>query len=272
MKTLYLSDLDGTLLNSEQKTTDYTNNVINDFVRAGEKFSYATARSWNTAKKVTDGICVSLPAIVYNGAFVIDTMSSERLISNYFDESVHTVIDQLIRKDIFPTVYAIINGSEKFSFISDKITRGMADFVESRKGDSRTNPVGSVKELHAGDVFYLTCIDEYEKLLPFYEKYKEKYHCVFQRDIYSNEQWLEIMAFNASKSRAALQLKEFLECDRLVVFGDALNDKDLFECADEAYAVANAAEELKKIATAVIESNNDNGVAKFLLRRMNNER
>lgn len=272
MKTLYLSDLDGTLLNSEQKTTDYTNNVVNDFVRSGEKFSYATARSWNTAKKVTDGICVSLPAIVYNGAFVIDTLSGERLISNYFDCSVHTVIDELIETGIFPTVYSVIDGNEKFSFISDKITSGMADFVASRKGDSRTNPVGSVTELHAGDIFYLTCIDEYEKLLPFYEKYKDTYHCVFQRDIYSNEQWLEIMPFKASKSRAALQLKEYLRCDRLVVFGDALNDRDLFECADEAYAVANAAPELKEIASAVIESNNDDGVAKFLLRRMNHER
>ena len=270
-KILFLSDLDGTLLNSEQKTTDYTNSVINDFVRSGEKFSYATARSWNTAKKVTDGICVSLPAIVYNGAFVIDTLSGERLISNYFDESVHNVIDELIKNGIFPTVYAVINGNEKFSFISDRITKGMADFVESRKGDSRTNPVGSVAELHTGDIFYLTCIDEYEKLVPFYEKYKDTYHCVFQRDIYSNEQWLEIMPLKASKSAAAVQLKEYLGCEKLVVFGDALNDTDLFECADECYAVENAADELKKIATDVIESNNNNGVAKWLLRRIKME-
>lgn len=267
-KTLYLSDLDGTLLNSEQKTTDYTNKVINKFIGSGEKFSYATARSWNTARKVTSGLSVSLPAIVYNGAFVIDTLSGERLISNLFDSSVHTVIDEMIGKGVVPTVYSVIEGSEKFSFISDKITKGMADFVESRKGDSRTNPVSTVSELHSGDIFYLTCIDGYKKLQPFYEKYKDVYHCVFQRDIYSNEQWLEIMAYKASKSRAALQLKEFLKCDRLVVFGDALNDMDLFECADEAYAVANASDELKKTATAVIDSNNNDGVAKLLLRRM----
>ncbi|MCR5601840.1 MAG: HAD family hydrolase [Ruminococcus sp.] len=272
MKTLYLSDLDGTLLNSEQKTTDYTNKVINDLVGSGMKFSYATARSWNTARKVTDGISVSIPAIVYNGAFVIDTLSGERLISNYFGKDVHDVIDDMTEKEIFPTVYSVREAEEKFTFITDKITAGMADFVESRKGDSRTNPASDVSDLHKGEIFYLTCIDEYEKLLPFYEKYKDTYHCVFQRDIYSNEQWLEIMPFKASKSRAALQLKEFLKCDRLVVFGDALNDKDLFECADEAYAVANAAPELKDIASAVIESNNDNGVAKWLQRRMNNGR
>lgn len=267
-KTLYLSDLDGTLLNSEQRTSEYTNRVINSIVSNGAVFSYATARSWNTARKVTDGITVSIPAIVYNGAFVIDTVSGERLISNYFDSSVHSVIDEMVSQGIYPTVYSVRGDNEKFSFVKGRITSGMADFVESRKGDSRTNPVSSRAELHEGDIFYLTCIDEYEKLKPFFDKYKMKYHCVFQRDIYSNEQWLEIMPINASKSRAAVQLKEYLGCDRLVVFGDALNDKDLFECADEAYAVENAADELKSIATAVIESNNNDGVAKWLERRI----
>ena len=267
-KTLFLSDLDGTLLNSQQKTSEFTNNTINELVDEGMIFSYATARSWNTAKKVTDGISVSIPAIVYNGAFVIDTVSGKRLISNYFEGEVHELIDELISFYIFPTVYSVINGSDKFSFISDKITKGMADFVESRRDDSRTNPVDSVSALHTGDIFYLTCIDETEKLQPFYDKYRDKYHCVFQRDIYSNEQWLEIMPIKASKSAAAIQLKEYLGCKKLVVFGDAMNDIDLFECADESYAVGNAAEKLKKAATAVIENNNDDGVAKWLLRRM----
>ncbi|WP_051411334.1 HAD hydrolase family protein [Ruminococcus flavefaciens] len=221
-KTIYLSDLDGTLLNSEQKTSDFTNNVINKLVNDGMIFSYATARSWNTASKVTNGISVALPAIVYNGAFIIDTLSGERLISNYFDEKVNELIEELTECDIQPTVYSVQSGDEKFSYIPDKITKGMTDFVESRREDSRNNPVVSETELFIGDIFYITCIDETEKLQPFYDKYKEMYHCVFQRDIYSDEQWLEIMPFKASKSRAALQLKEYLGCEWLVVFGDAL--------------------------------------------------
>lgn len=269
MKTLYLSDLDGTLLNKEQKTSDFTNRTINELIGSGICFSYATARSWNTARKATEGIIAGIPAIIYNGAFIIDTKTNERLISNYFDNDIHSVIDMLIENNIYPTVYSVRNSEEKFSFITEMATDGMKDFILSRKGDKRTNPVDRVQQLHEGEIFYLTCIDDEMKLRPFYEKFKDIYHCVFQRDIYSGEQWLEIMPFKASKSSAALQLKEYLGCDRLVVFGDALNDKDLFECADECYAVANAADELKKMATDIIESNDNDGVAKWLLRTVN---
>ena len=52
MSTLYVSDLDGTLLRSNESTSEYTNHVINSLVDKGMIFSYATARSLITAKKV----------------------------------------------------------------------------------------------------------------------------------------------------------------------------------------------------------------------------
>jgi hydroxymethylpyrimidine pyrophosphatase-like HAD family hydrolase len=55
-----------------------------------------------------------------------------------------------------------------------------------------------------------------------------------------------------------------LGCTRVVSFGDAINDIPMFEISDECYAVANAVPELKKIATAIIDSNDDDGVAVFL--------
>jgi len=50
---------------------------------------------------------------------------------------------------------------------------------------------------------------------------------------------------------------------KLLLFGDELNDMELFEVADECYAVQNANPRLKECATKVIESNNDDGVAKW---------
>ena len=63
-----------------------------------------------------------------------------------------------------------------------------------------------------------------------------------------------------------LKLKEMWDCTRVVSFGDAVNDLPMVEISDEAYAVANAVDELKAVATGIIESNEDDGVAKWLLR------
>lgn len=269
MKTLYVSDLDGTLLRSNQKTSEYTNRIINELVTKGMMFSYATARSAVTAQKVTKGMTASFPLIVYNGAFIKDNSTGELLLENFFikDEAVR-LIEELSASGISPIVYAFVDGVEKFSYAVNDISPATRDFVETRKGDPRERVINNARELLDGDIFYLTCIDEPKKLEPFYEKYKYKYHCVYQRDIYSGEQWLEIMPIAATKANAVRQLANLLDCDHIVVFGDGVNDIDMFEIADEAYAVENAVPELKAIATAVIGSNDDDGVAMWLWGRL----
>lgn len=264
MKTLYVSDLDGTLLRNNEITSEYTNRVINTLTEKGMIFSYATARSLITAKKVTVGLTASIPLIVYNGAFVIDNITEEILIENYFDDAVDSLLEDLFKHKVYPIVYAFINGEEKFSFIPKLCTCGMNAFINSREGDIRTNAVKAIDNLKLGKIFYITCIDEPEKLEPLFEKYKNAFHCVYQKDIYTKEQWLEIMPKETSKSNAIKQLKTLMRCERLVVFGDGKNDIDMFQIADESYAVQNAHDDLKKHATAIILSNDEDGVAKWL--------
>lgn len=264
MGNLYVSDLDGTLLRSNESTSEYTNCVINTLVEKGMIFSYATARSLITAKKVTRGIAAKIPLIVYNGTFVIDNITEDILIANYFDKQVYSVLDDLFADGVYPIVYSYIGCKEKFSFVPELCTKGMKMFLESRKGDIRTNAVDSIQALKEGNIFYITCIDTPDKLEPLYHKYKNRYHCVYQTDIYTNEQWLEIMPLKASKSNAIKQLQKMLGCEKLIVFGDGKNDIDMFRLADESYAVANAHEDLKQHATGTILSNDEDGVAKWL--------
>jgi 5-amino-6-(5-phospho-D-ribitylamino)uracil phosphatase len=59
-------------------------------------------------------------------------------------------------------------------------------------------------------------------------------------------------------------IKNKFNFERLVCFGDNLNDLPMFEAADEKYAVSNAHEIVLNTADKIIESNNDNRVAKYL--------
>ena len=265
MKTLYLSDLDGTLLRSDEKLSPFTVDTIHALTRKGMLFSYATARSFVTASKVTKGLTAKIPAIVYNGTMVIDSASGAVLYARFFSEKEKREIGNfLLDRKIYPIVYAYIDGVEKFSYIPGYISKGARTFLKSREGDARQHPVSTVQQLLQGDVFYFSCIHEAAILAPLYQHLGDTYRCLFQKDFYSAEQWLEIMPHGISKANAAARLKEQLQVDRLVVFGDGENDRDLFALADEAYAVENAVESLKQAATAVIGSNDADGVAKWL--------
>ena len=77
------------------------------------------------------------------------------------------------------------------------------------------------------------------------------------------------MPITASKANGILQLKETYNFDRVVTFGDAINDVPMFQISDECYAMDTACKELKSIATKVILSNNQDGVALFLQEKFN---
>lgn len=264
MKTLYVTDLDGTLLTKDQVVSEYSKRVINELMDNGILFTYATARSIETASIVTQGLKTSAPRVLYNGAFIRDT-DGRLLLSHTFENQAEKIVNDLIGAGVYPIVYALIDGREKFSFIPEKQSRAAAKFNKTRETCERYNPVKTERELLRGDIFYITCIDEAKKLAPFYDKYKDEYSCVYSSDIYSGEQWLEIIPKRATKATALLELKQILNC-RLVVFGDGKNDIEMFKVADECYAVENAVQELKDIATAVIPSNNADGVAKQLIK------
>jgi hydroxymethylpyrimidine pyrophosphatase-like HAD family hydrolase len=173
MRTLYVSDLDGTLLRSDERTSGYTNRTVNRLVGEGMLFSYATARSFQTARKVTAGLEAEIPLIVYNGAAVADNRDGSFLQMNFFGGEAAEILDELEACGVFPIVYAVAGGREMFSYLPARCTRGMRAFLETRKNDRRANPVATRRTLRAGDIFYFTCIDEREKLLPLYEKYRE---------------------------------------------------------------------------------------------------
>lgn len=265
MKTLYLSDLDGTLLRSDQRTSAYTNGIVNALAERGVHISYATARSIHTACRVTEGICVSLPVIVHNGAYVLDSLTRRPLYTVRFSpEEEQTVFSSFRARGLFPITYSVLGGRDRFSYLWEACSDAQREFIRSRLGDGRERRILCEEEALAGELFYFACIEEAARLRPVYEELSESFRCFFSKDIYTGEQWLEVLPRGASKASAALVLKEMLGCEKLVCFGDGVNDIPLFEIADECYAVANAHPALKGMATGVISSNDEDGVARWL--------
>lgn len=267
MKTLYVTDLDGTLLNTNSRINQYSLDVINDLVDKGMLFTYATARSLVSASVVAKGLATNIPVIAYNGAFIINPSTNEILSSAYFDkDEAEKIIEVLGRFHISPLVYSYVEESEKVSWITEKENEGIRYYLDTRKGDKRFRPLTDGNCLYDGDMFYITCIGERAELLPIYEIFSQddRYTCSLHQELYRPEYWCEILPKKATKAEAIQNLKKLWNCDRVISFGDAENDIPMFQISDECYAVSNAVDALKKIATGVIESNDDDGVAKWL--------
>ena len=273
-KVLYVTDLDGTLLNRKDRVSPFSIRTLNALVADGMEFTYATARSLVSASRVTEGLSANIPVIVYNGAFVMRPSTGEILFREDFtEEERNCVREALSRGGIHPMVYSFIDGAEKVSWIPEHENDGIRRYLDTRKGDPRFRAVDSADALYEGDMFYFTCIGEREELLPVYERFSRdgRFRCTMQQELYRPEYWCEIMPAAASKAHAITKLKKLLGCSRVISFGDAANDLPMFRISDECYAVANAADELKAAATGVIGSNEEDGVARWLLSRRNRD-
>ena len=271
MRTLFISDLDGTLLRPDGRLSPFTIDTLNGLTQRGVHFSYATARSIHSASVVTHGLHVPTPVIVYNGAFIIRPDTRELVDVSLFGESdAAEALRLMIDHGVYPLVYALMDGRECVSYHSAHVTPGVAAYLASRQKDKRLRPVADVSQLFAGDIFYFSCIDTEQQLGPLHPHFAKdrRFNCVFHKDIYPPyAHWLELMPRRASKGKAILRLKEMLQCQRVVCFGDGLNDLPMFAIADESYAVENAVPALKEAATAVIPANTEDGVAHFLAER-----
>ena len=271
MSTLYVTDLDGTLLNRQDRISPFSIRIINELVDKGMLFTYATARSLVSASRVTEGLSTKIPVIAYNGVFIFQPSTGGILSREGFtDEACSRVKEVLDQYGISPLVYAFINGIEKVSWVPQDENDGVRRYLSMRKGDRRFRAVSGRDALYEGDMFYFTCIGEKETLQPVHDIFSNdlRYRCTIQQELYRPEYWCEIMPAQASKANAIRKLKNIRGCSRVVSFGDAVNDIPMFEISDECYAVANAADELKAIATGIIGSNEENGVAQWLLRNV----
>lgn len=268
--TLYATDLDGTLLRSDMTISDESTAILNRMTDKGVLFTYATARSFSSASPLLKKLNLSCPAVTFNGVFVIDPATGEHIIENIFTpKSLDIAKEYIVSNNIAPLVYSYIDGRERVSFLADRID-DVRGYVDSRKGDKRLRPVKNYAELFEGRMFYITMLNPKEDPIELSEVFSREngFTSNSMHDTYDPDTiWFEVFSKNASKASAVLQVLEITHADKLVCFGDNINDISMLRAADTGIAVANACEELKAEADIIIGSSNDGAVAEFIRQR-----
>ena len=97
-KVLYVTDLDGTLLNRHDSVNPFSIQAINTLVENGMLFTYATARSLVSASKVTRGLSTNIPVIAYNGTFIFQPSTGEILSQESFTEEERKYVREVLTR------------------------------------------------------------------------------------------------------------------------------------------------------------------------------
>ncbi len=267
--TLYITDLDGTLLGRDAEVSEYSRAALNRMITGGLNFSVATARTLASAGKILSCLTLNLPIVLLNGVLTYDMLRQEYTQVNALaPETVAAVIQTLRQFEITGFMYELKDG-ELTTYHESLEQKPLRDFVEERiaryyKSFRHTDGFGSVSP---ENVIYFTLRDTYERLKPVHDAAVNLpgLKLTMYGDTYSPELWyLELFSDKASKQNAVQCLRESCGFERIVGFGDNLNDLPMFMACDVRVAVENAKPEVKAAADHICGANTSDGVARWI--------
>ncbi len=274
MRTLFVSDLDGTLLNPAAELTAATAEKLNELIGQGAAFSIATARTWETVRYLMQDVHLQLPVILMNGVCLYDPVEARYLqAATIAERAARRVFKAMAGADVHPFLYKIENDALDV-YYETLANAAMEEFVAERrrKYNKKFIHIPVLADAIDSRVIYICMLSDKAHLDPVFEAIHEDpdLHVEYYQDIYSSGfYYLEVCSGGASKAEAVRQLKENFGFDRLVVFGDNANDLPMFAEADECYAVANAVPAVKEAADGVIGANTEDGVPEYMKGRQN---
>jgi Cof subfamily protein (haloacid dehalogenase superfamily) len=267
MKTLYISDLDGTLLNSHAELSEQTINTLNRAYESGVHFTIATARTAATSVHMLQRVKINTPAILMNGVLIYDFVEKKYIKKELLDkDTIKKVLDVMTAEGQTGLMYTLEN-EELNTYYERLDNTALKSFIDERI--QKYNKQFTKKEFRIVDsqVIYFCFLSDSDSIHRLHDSMSaiDGLRIEMYKDIYSDDLWyLEVFSETASKHNAVQYLRKHYGFDKIVGFGDNLNDIPLFAACDECYAVANAKPEVKEIATGIIGSNDGDGVARWL--------
>lgn len=280
MTTLFVSDLDGTLLGADSRLTRRSIALLNESIAAGTLFSVATARTPATVGRLLEEVDCRIPLIVMTGAAIWDRTANRyshacfhreetarRLLATYHEHGLSTFIYTLGEDNIIH-IYHVGDLSEaERKFIEERNDTPYKKFHIPEDGYSE------IPEECLRRVLLFYSMRPTAEVAPVHEEIRDcaDLRAVFYHDIFGEEiAIMEVFSPDASKANAVRILAGMVGAERIVAYGDNVNDLPILEIADDAVAVGNSVEAVKKAAHRVIGANTDDSVARDIKNQLKN--
>ena len=272
MTTLYACDLDGTLLDANAQLSATTAHMLHELSADGHLITFVTARTPATIEPILAPAHPCIPGVAMTGSAIWDPLTRQYKSITFFNRSDVYVIESIFFKyDTTPFIYTKEHDSNQL--VAYKESRQLSpieqQFVDEREfSDLKTFHIGEFYPKGKEDCTVLFfAFGEPDKIRAICAEIHSRTNCYSSwfPDIYNpGVAIVEVFAEGVSKANGMLKLKEMLGADRIVAFGDNLNDIPMLQAADIGVAVANAQDEVKAVADLVIGPNTADSVMHFI--------
>ena len=273
MKKLYVSDLDGTLLNQRGDISATTAEKLNTCIEQGIAFTINTARTPATTFPIMASVNLQIPFSMMNGVLVYDPGQQDYLeVHSLSRETAMVILGVIKLYGLQCFMYTMEHGT-MYTYYDSVESRSLNKFRNERimKYDKVFTEVDDLSICADRGVIYFFLRERKERLMNLYRDLQavRGAHAIMYEDIY-HEEWmnLEIYSDQASKSAALNRIRQWGDFDYLIGFGDSTNDIEMFKACDETYAVSNASAEIQELADGILPGNEEDGVARFLYKAL----
>ena len=260
-KHLIVLDLDGTLLTSEKVISPYTKKQLQLAMAAGHEVMIATGRPFRASVLYYNELRLSTPIVNFNGAYVHHPLIPEWEVRHtpLPLEKVHNLLDIAelhgvknivaeVKDDVYIEQYdadlmPIFNFGEPHMVhgnIRDSLTTGATSLLLQANGSDVESLRQAVTSEHVDALYY--------------HEWGPPFHI------------LELVNKEVNKAYGIQPITEVYKIpqERVIAFGDESNDLEMIEYAGVGVAMGNAIDDLKNIANVVTDTNDEDGIGKFL--------
>lgn len=253
---LVASDLDGTLLDHDQKIPPLTSRVLTEMVAQGVTFVFATGRHSEDVRWLHERLDIPAWKITANGAQVL-TPKDEHF---WF---------KALPKALVSEVLAATEGiSVATNVYTDRLWltnhQQVVDYSAARDFDFTAQKVPLVAR---DDVIKIFFMGEHSDLRALEARINERVQSPMSMT-FSLPTCLEVMASKVNKGEALRRVCQHLgvELGKVWAFGDGMNDVEMLQTAGNAFIMENSFPELPIVLPElpVIGKNTDEAVARTL--------
>lgn len=277
MTTLYATDLDGTLLDATAHISENTARTFNRLTADGVKIAFVTARTPATVEPIARELHGLMPSVMMTGAAIWDFENRKYLKVHYHRPEDALAINEIFRlHGVGAFTYTLPRGSNSLIVYhpSEHLTPIETSFVKDRTlNDLKTFILHTPMPVQAADhtVLFFAMGDAAD-MQAVADDVNATTGCAadwYPDTYHPGLALLEIFTTGVSKAAGLEELRTLVGADRVVAFGDNLNDIPMLRVADTSVAVENAHPQVKAMTDEIIGPNTDDAVIKYIAEEQN---